>query len=203
MDQKTQKTQKKQMLALAQSKSLLQARDLEPMGIPRIGLTRLVKSGQLVRVGRGVYRLPGGNLSENEGLAEIATRAPQAVICLLTALQFHELTTQLPKEIWIAMPRGSHLPMIDYPPIKMVAVSEEFYSLGVETHMIDGVPVRIYGKAKTVVDCFRFRSKLGIDVAIEALKDACEKSVSADEIWRFAKICRVAGVMQPYLEAMG
>ena len=125
------------------------------------------------------------------------------MFCLLTALQFHGLTTQLPHQIWIAMPRGSHVPKIDYPPIKMVQVTGDAYSAGIETFHSDGVPLQVYGVARTVVDCFKHRNKIGIDVALEALRDArAQKKASADDLWRYAKICRVANVMRPYLEAI-
>ena len=129
---------------------------------------------------------------------------PQAVFCLLTALQFHGLTTQLPRQVWLAMPRGSHAPRIDYPPIRMVQYSGQSYSQGIEVFERDQVLLRVYSVAKTVVDCFKHRSAIGLDVALEALKEArAGQRASADELWRFAKICRVANVMRPYLEAIG
>jgi predicted transcriptional regulator of viral defense system len=166
-------------------------------------LSRLTASGQLERVGRGVYCLPERQGSEHESLATIAVKVPQAVFCLLTALQIHELTTQLPRQIWIAMPQGSHAPKMDYPPVKMVQFSGEAYAAGIEVIPVDQVVLRVYGVAKTVADCFKHRNKIGLDVAIEALKDALAQSkATADELWRFAKICRVANVMRPYLEAL-
>ena len=125
------------------------------------------------------------------------------MFCLLTALQFHELTTQLPRQIWIAMPRGSHVPRIDYPPIKMVQMTGDSYSEGIETVERDGVKLRVYGVAKTVADCFKHRHKIGLDVALEALKDVrVKRRATADDLWRYAKTCRVANVMRPYLEAI-
>ncbi len=125
------------------------------------------------------------------------------MFCLLTALQFHELTTQLPRRIWVAMPRGSHVPRIDYPPIKMVQMTGAVYTAGIEEHMRDGVKLRVYSAAKTVVDCFKHRNKLGLDVALEALKDVrAQRKASADDLWGYAKICRVTNVMRPYLEAV-
>jgi len=164
-------------------------------------LTRMTANGLLEKIGRGLYRLPDHYGSEQESLITIATKAPQAIFCLLTALQFHELTTQLPRQIWIAMPRGSHTPRIDYPPVKMVQFAGDAYSEGVEVIERDQVKLRVYCIAKTVADCFKYRNKIGLDVALEALKDArARKKVSADDLWRFAKICRVANVMRPYLE---
>lgn len=191
------------LLQLVRQKGTLRPNDLDEMGIPRVYLTRLTASGQLEKAGRGLYRLPESPLSEHEGLVAVATRVPQAIFCLLTALQFHELTTQLPRQIWIAMPRGSHTPRIDYPPIKMIQFSGEAYAQGFEVHKRDQVTLRVYGIAKTIADCFKHRNKIGLDVALEALKDArSRKKVSADDLWRYAKICRVANVMRPYLEAV-
>jgi len=188
---------------LLQQQGLLRASDLDAIGIPRTVLSRLTASGQLERVGRGLYRLPDSVVTEYESLTTIAVKVPQAVFCLLTALQFHELTTQLPRQIWIAMPRGSHAPRIDYPPLKMVQMSDDAYSTGIEEHERDGVKLRVYNIAKTVADCFKHRNKIGLDVALEVLKEVrAKRSASADDLWRHAVICRVANVMRPYLEAV-
>lgn len=196
-------THTQRVLDLASRKGLLRASDLEAIDAPRVVLTRLTEAGLLDRVGRGLYRLPNHPGSEHEGLATIATKVPQAVFCLLTALQFHELTTQLPRQIWIAMPRGSHVPRIDYPPIKMVQMTGDVYSEGIETVERDGVVLRVYGIAKTVVDCFKHRNKIGLDVTLEALRDVrAKRKASADNLWHYAKVCRVANVMRPYLEAV-
>lgn len=192
------------ILDLARQKVLLRASDLDAIGAPRVVLTRLTAAGLLERVGRGLYRLPDAQVSEFESLVTIATKAPQAVFCLLTALQFHELTTQLPRQVWIAMPRGSHPPRVDYPPIKMVQFTGNAYSAGIEEVERDGIKLRVYSVAKTVADCFKHRNKVGLDVALEALKDARSRNkASVDDIWRFAKVCRVANVMRPYLESVG
>lgn len=196
-------THTQRVLALARQKGLLRASDLDAIDAPRVVLTRLTAAGVLERTGRGLYRLPDAQGSEHESLVTIATKVPQAVFCLLTALQFHELTTQLPRQVWIAMPRGSHAPRIDYPPIRMVQVSGEAGTAGVETFERDGVTLRVYGVAKTVVDCFKHRHKIGLDVALEALKDArAQGKASVDDIWRYARICRVANVLRPYLESI-
>lgn len=196
-------THSRRLLCLARQKGLLRSSDLDEAGIPRVYLTRLTASGDMEKEGRGLYRLPDGERSEHESLTIVAAKVPQAVFCLLTALQFHELTTHLPRQVWIAMPRGSHAPRIEYPPIRMIQFSGEAYTQGVEVHERDQVPLRVYGVAKTVADCFKHRSKIGLDVALEALKDArTRKKLSTDELWHFAKICRVANVMRPYLEAM-
>lgn len=197
-------THTQRILDLARQKGLLRASDLVAIDAPRVVLTRLSAAGLLEKIGRGLYRLPDAQVSEFDSLATVATKVPQAVFCLLTALQFHELTTQLPRQIWIAMPRGSHVPRIDYPPIKMVQFTGEAYAAGIEEVERDGVKLRVYSVAKTVADCFKHRNKIGLDVAIEALKDARNRNkASNDDIWRYAKACRVANVMRPYLESIG
>lgn len=196
-------THTRRVLELAARKGLLRASDLDAIGAPRVVVTRLTAAGLLAKVGRGLYRLPDAQISELESLGTIAAKVPQAVFCLLTALQFHELTTQLPRQIWIAMPRGSHPPRIPYPPVKMVQFTGDAYSAGTEEVKRDGVRFRVYGVAKTVADCFKHRNKIGLDVALEALKEVRGKrKASADDLWRDAKICRVANVMRPYLEAI-
>ncbi|GHT96631.1 transcriptional regulator [Betaproteobacteria bacterium] len=197
-------THTQRVLNLASQKGLLRASDLDAIEAPRIVLTRMTAAGLLDRVGRGLYRQPNYPVTEHESLAAIAAKVPQAVFCLLTALQFHELTTQLPRQVWIAMPRGSHVPRIDYPPIKMVQMTGDVYTAGIEEHLRDGMKLWIYSAAKTVVDCFKHRNKIGLDVALEALKDVrAKRKATADELWRYAKICRVANVMRPYLEVVG
>ena len=197
-------THTQRVLDLASKKGLLRACDLGAINAPRIVLTRLTAASELEKVGRGLYRLPGSHGSEHESLVTIATKVPQAVFCLLTALQFHEVTTQLPRQVWIAMPRGSHAPRIDYPPIKMVQFTGDAFTAGVEEVERDGVKLQVYSVAKTVADCFKHRNKIGLDVALEALKDARTRGkASAEDIWRFAKVCRVANVMRPYLESIG
>jgi predicted transcriptional regulator of viral defense system len=193
-----------QVLALASQQGLLRASQLRALGIGRVVLTRLTASGQLERVGRGVYRLSDAQGAEHESLATIAVKVPQAVFCLLTALQIHELTTQLPRQVWIAMPQGSHTPKMDYPPVKMVQFSGEAYAQGIEVVRVEQIELRVYGVAKTIADCFKHRSKVGLDVAIEALREAlAANKTNANDLWRFAKICRVANVMRPYLETLG
>jgi predicted transcriptional regulator of viral defense system len=203
-------TQSERVLALAAQRGLLRACDLRALGIARVVLTRLVLSGALERVGRGVYGLAGKqgaaarHGTEYEGLATIAVKVPKAVFCLLTALQIHELTTQLPRQAWIAMPQGSHAPKMDYPPIKMVQFSGDALTQGIVVVQAEQVALRVYGVAKTVADCFKHRNTVGLDVALEALRETLiTRKATADELWRFAKVCRVANVMRPYLEALG
>lgn len=194
--------QNSQVLDLAYSQGLIRSRDLAARGLPRVALTRLVQRGQLTRVGRGLYAIARPT-SEHGALAEVARRQPQAIICLLSALRFHNLTTQAPFEVWLAIPNKSRAPKMDYPPLRVVRFSGAALTEGIEEHRIDEVPVRITSVAKTVVDCFKFRNKIGLDVALEALREAWqEKRVSMDELWRFATLCRVANVMRPYLESL-
>lgn len=194
-------TQTQRVLDLLARKGILRPIDLDAIGIPRVVLTRMSAAGQLERIGRGLYRLPNSG-SEHESLGAIATKVPQAVFCLLTALQFHELTTQLPRQIWIAMPQGSHTPKIAYPPVKMVQFVGDAYATGIQEFERDQVRLRVYCVAKTIADCFKHRNRIGMDIALEALKDArAKKKATADDLWRYAKICRVANVMRPYLEA--
>lgn len=191
------------ILDLARKRGLIRPRDLEPLGLPRVTLTRLVRQGALTRVARGLYALPDRSISEHTALAEVARKHPKAIVCLLSALRFHELTTQSPSEVWLAIPNKARAPRIDYPPLRIVRFSSPLLAEGVEEHSIDSVPVRITSVAKTVADCFKYRNKIGLDVALEALREAwSEKRVSMDEVWRYARMCRVANVMRPYLESL-
>lgn len=196
-------THTQRVLQLVRKNGWLRASDLADAGVPRAVLTRMAASGQLERAARGLYRLPDSGSSEHEGLVTVASKVPQAVVCLLSALQFHGLTTQLPWQVWIAMPRGSHVPRLEYPPIRMVQFTGEAYTQGIETHERDGIKLHVYSVAKTVADCFKHRNKIGMDVALEALKDArAQGRASFDDLWRCAKVCRVSNVMRPYMEAV-
>jgi predicted transcriptional regulator of viral defense system len=186
---------------------ILHARDLKAQGIPREYLWQLQQKGLLERAGRGIYRRPDWEVTENHGLVEAAQRVPRGVICLLSALRFHGLTTQSPFEVWVAIDRKAHRPNGSsdnhLTPLNIVRFSGQALTEGVEEHTIEGVTVKIYGPAKTVADCFKYRNKIGVDVAIEALRDCWQKRrASADELWRYAKICRVANVIRPYMEAI-
>jgi predicted transcriptional regulator of viral defense system len=150
-----------------------------------------------------LYALPGRPVSAHGTLAEVARRAPKGVICLLSALRFHDLTTQAPFEVWLAIDNKAAAPKLDYPLLRIVRFSGAALTEGIEEHIVDGVTVRVTSVAKTVVDCFKFRNKIGLDVALEALREAWhDKRMSSDEVWRYAKICRVANVMRPYLESL-
>ena len=182
---------------------MLRPRDLASHGISREILRRLHSEGQLERRGRGLYVLAGAALSEHEMLAQSAARVPHGVVCLLSALRFHGLTTQNPSEVWLAIDRKARAPSETEMPLRIVRFSGEARTAGVKTHLIDGVRLRVYEPAKPVADCFKYRNKIGVDVAIEALRE-CWRSrrCTADELWRYAAVCRVANVMRPYLEAI-
>lgn len=163
----------------------------------------MAAAGQVERVARGLYSLPGYCGSEQASLAMVARLSPGVVFCLLTALRFHELTTQAPFQVWIGIGNKYHPPRIAYPPLRVVRLSPAALDEGVERRKVDGVPIRITSVARTVADCFKFRNKVGLDVAIEALRDARRsRNVTSDQIWHYAKLGRVANVMRPYLEAI-
>lgn len=173
------------------------------LGIHPRTLYRLRDSGRLAVVSRGVYRLAELPEPSQPDLVVVATRVPQAVVCLISALSFHGITTQVPHEVQIALPRGRRRPQLDHPPIRVFQLTGKAYTEGIETHSIEGVPVRIYSPEKTIADCFKFRNKIGLDVAVEALKLGRErKRVSIMSLLHHARICRVERVMRPYLEAL-
>jgi len=160
-------------------------------------------SGMLEAVSRGVYRLADSEPLGNPDLVTVASRVQGGVICLISALAFHELTTQIPHEVHVALLRGAEMPRLDYPPIKLYWVSNRAYSAGIETHELDGVSVRIYSPEKTLADCFKFRNKVGLDTALEAVRFYRERrNVKVDALMRYAELCRVEKVMRPYLEAL-
>ncbi len=178
-------------------------RDLARYGIHRAQLARLVESGVVERIARGVYVLEGHEYSADVAAAIVATRVPSAVICLLTALRLHDLTTQQPREVWIALPAKARRPQLDYPRLRVARFSGPALTEGIERRRIEGVDVRLYSAAKTVADCFKYRNKIGIYVAVEALHDYSRRNRGgANELARFARICRVTRVMQPYLDSL-
>ena len=184
-------------------KGIVRPRDVEALGIPREYLLRLYRQGKLSRTGRGIYSLPDAAFTERHSYAEVAKRVPEAVLCLLSALAFHELTTQSPAAVWIALGKGARKPAILSPSLRVVRLTEPSLSEGVEKHTVEGVSVRAYSAAKTVADCFKFRNKIGLDIAIEALKDSLrQKKATINDIYRYAKICRVSNVIRPYMEAL-
>lgn len=196
-------TSEQAVLQLARKHLLLRARDLAQAGLPTVTLTRLVSAGKLERVGRGVYSLPNQPISENHSLAEVAIRAPRGVICLISALRVHDIGTQAPHDIWLAIPHHMLSPRISQPALRVIRMSGPSLTEGINRLKVDGVEVPVFNAAKTIADCFKFRNKIGLDVALEALKDAWRsRKVTMAELSHFAKINRVERVMQPYLEAV-
>ncbi len=196
-------TQRTRALRLARKKGALSAAEAARHGIHSQVLSRLVEDGSLERVGRGRYRHPDAPLTEHHGLALVAGVAPEGVACLLSAMSFHGVGTQLPLGVWIALDRRSRKPALEWPPVRVFRFGGKALTAGVETHTLEGIPVKIYTLAKTVADLFKYRNKVGVDVAVEALKEAWrEGRVDMGELNRFARICRVERVMRPYLETV-
>jgi len=182
---------------------VFRASDLAAHGIPRRRLYQLVREGKVERQARGIYAASSHPHTAEHSLAQVAKRVPNGVICLLTALRFHELTTQLPADVWIALPEKARTPRLDYPRLRVTRFSGASLTEGIETHTIEGVPVRVTSVAKTVVDCFKFRNKVGIDVAVEALRDGWrDRRFTLGQIDRYASLCRMERVMRPYLEML-
>ena len=198
-----EKNRNHQVLELVKEAGVLRPRDLDPYGIPREYLRRLQAQGRLKRLGRGLYTLPDHEVSEHHSLAEACKRVPKGVVCLLSALRFHDLTTQAPFEVWLALDEKTWRPRLDYPRLKIVRFSKEALSAGVEEHIIEGVTVHVTNPAKTVADCFKYRNKIGLDVALEALRECWNKKCcTMDALWHYAGICRVKNIMRPYLETL-
>jgi predicted transcriptional regulator of viral defense system len=191
------------VLDLAKARPLLKAQDLAQYNLPTVVLTRLVDAGRLERVSRGIYCLPTQPASEYRSLAEVALRVPQGVVCLLSALRVHGIGTQAPFEVWLAISHRAAAPQIKQPAIRHVRMSGLAFVEGIEHLTVEGVQVPVFSAAKTVADCFKYRNKIGLDVALEALRDGWAQSkFSMDELWRFASINRVAKIMRPYLESV-
>ena len=191
------------VLALAERRPLLHSRDLTAQALPTVVLSRLVAAGKLERVARGVYSLPERALSEHRSLAEVALRAPRGVVCLLSALRVHGIGTQAPFEVWLAIPPHTPTPRLEQPPLRVVRMSGPALTEGVEPIDIDGVRVPVFNANKTVADCFKYRNKIGVDVALEALRDGwAQRKLTMDALWHYAAVSRVANVMRPYLESV-
>jgi predicted transcriptional regulator of viral defense system len=183
-------------------RGVFRPRDMEALGIPRSGLRTWLRRGTAERVGRGLYRLVTSEPTEHETIAMVAARVPRAVVCLLTALRVHGIGTQAAREVWIALDRKARKPRLDGLPVHIVRFSGLLLTCGVETREIQGVPVHITSAARTVVDCFRYRNKIGLDVALEALRDVLvTRRATVAEILRLAETARARNVMLPYLEA--
>lgn len=191
------------ILQLARHRRVLRAEDVRAHGWSPQLLIRLHQLGKLQRIARGLYGLPDADVTEHQTLIEVCQRVPKGVLCLLSALQFHEIGTQLPHEVWIALPEGSQTPVLNYPKLRIARLRGAAYSDGIQTVTDHSAPIRVYSAAKTVTDCFKFRNKIGLDVAMEALREAWQqRRVTMAELQHFARINRVERVMRPYLEAV-
>ena len=191
------------VIALVGKGRLLRARELESTGVDRSELRRLTAAGVLERVTRGVYRLASAPATEAHTVATVLKLVPQATVCLLTALQMHGLTTQLPHQVWIALDEKARRPRLTDLPVRVMRFSGAALTAGVESRKVEGVTVRVYGPAKTVADCFKYRNKIGLDIALEALRDYRRRYPKrGEELREYARVCRVLSVMKPYLEAV-
>lgn len=197
------RTGRERALRLIEKQGLARPQDLEARGITRAQLSRLVREGLVRREARGIYVVANHEPTAEHTLAQVAKRVPEGIFCLLTALRLHGLTTQSPAEVWVALPEKARRPRLDYPRLRIARFAGEALTEGIEERHSEGVTLRVYSAAKTVADCFKYRNKIGIDVAVEALRDYSRKHRGgATELARFARICRVARVMQPYLDAI-
>lgn len=192
-----------QALAFLKESGIVRPRELEEQGIPREYLVRLTKLGLARKIGRGMYIYADMKPGEHYSLAEAGKKVPNGVVCLLSALSFHDLTTELPFEVWMAIDAKAWIPKSDTVPLRFVRFSKSTLLAGVEEHLLEGVNVRIFNPAKTIADCFKFRNKIGLDVAIESLRECRRRKLcTIDQIWEYAGICRVQNVIRPYLESL-
>ncbi len=191
------------LLAVAETRPVFRARDVAAQDIHTGTLTRMARAGTLEKVGPGRYRLATSDVTESHSLILACSIVPSSVVCLSTALLFHNIGTQLPREVWLAVPRGTRVPSFAYPPIRVTRIATALFDLGIEEHRIEGGVVRVYNVVRTVVDCFRFRNKVGLDVAMEALIEARRtRRFDLNELDRVAKALRLDRVMRPYLEML-
>lgn len=189
------------ILETARRQSIFRARDIPNTRDPRSTLRRMVRAGQLIEAGRGLYRLPYAVLGVNHSLCEATKRYPGGVICLISALHFHGIGTQMPHETWMMRQDRKSAPKDSS--IRFVYCTRSHFEVGIEEHLIEGIPVRIYTPARTIADCFKYRNKIGLDVAIEALREGWrDKRFTMDELWAMLKACRIEGVVQPYVEML-
>lgn len=197
------KPQRDKVLELLETSPLRNSNEFTSAGIDTKTLSRMVEDGEIQRMARGLYAAPGYIPGAHHSLIESCKLIGTGVVCLVSALSFHEIGTQNPSEVWIAIERGTRTPQVEYYPIQISLFSGKAYSMGIEEHTVDGVIIRVYSIAKTIADCFKYRNKIGLDVAIEALKDVIQnKRTSVDEILHFARICRVERVIKPYMDSL-
>lgn len=186
-----------------QDQGILRTSKAKRLGINESTLKRMVEAGLLVKEARGLYRLADEPPLSNPDFVQVAIRIPAGVICLISALNFHDLTTQIPHKVYVALPRGTKRPQIDYPPLDFIWPVDRIYSAGIETHVIDGVRVRIYSKEKTIADCFKYRSKVGLSIAVEALKDYLHrKGRDVDALLHYSRVDKVERIITPYIKAL-
>lgn len=191
------------VLELLRERGPLRPRELAERGIPGDYLDRLYRRGEVDRVARGLYALPDADITEHHDLVAAARLVPKGVVCLVSALQFHGLTTQVAHEVWLALPSKAWAPRVEHPPVRVVRCSGASLTAMVEEHVVEKVAVRVYSPAKTVADCFKFRNTVGLDVALEALRDCWRgRRATMDELVAAARVCRMENVMRPYLESL-
>jgi len=182
---------------------ILRTRDIERCGIPRTRLRQMCEDQILRKIGRGLYTLYDQNYDTFSSYAQATKIVPKGVICLLSALRFHALTTQAPNKVWIAIDNRARTPVVNQSPVKIIKYGNLVYTNGIETHTISGIEVSVYSVAKTICDCFKYKNKIGIDVALEALREGLkQKSFTSNDIWKYAEICNVSKIIMPYMEAM-
>lgn len=195
---------KEKVLEFAREKKIFRASDIETqVKVSRVYLQRLLEEGKLTKAGYGLYRLAENNFTEMQDILEVAVKVPKGVLCLLSALRFHDLTTQNPFEVWLAIENKMRIPKVETVPVRVFRFAPQVYEAGIETHQIEGVEVKVYSAAKTVADCFRYQSTVGFDVAIEALRDAwAKRKATMDELYHFAKVRNIKNKMMPYLRTL-
>lgn len=172
------------------------------LGIAPRTLYALRDAGQIVEVTRGVYRLPNAPSTEHSDLVQVSLRIPKGIICLISALAFYNLTTQIPHKVYVALPLNAEKPRLLYPPVRLFWLSQPAYSAGIEEHLLEGVTVRIYCREKTIADCFKYRNKIGMNIVMDALKESLQLGSKSESLLKYARIDRVEKIMRPYLEAL-
>ncbi len=184
------------------ARGIMRLSELKAAGVHYQTLARMAEDGAVLRVGRGLYQLPEAQYGLAHSLAEVAKAIPNGVICLISALQYHELTLQMPPHVWVAIGRKNRMPRIAYPPVRAIRFGEAAMSVGIEHHLVDKVETRIFDPAKTIVDCFRYRKEVGIDIALEGLRNGVRKrKAHPDRIAAYARSLHIWSVLKPYLDA--
>src|ERR1700691_508874 len=199
----TMESKSKRILGLATKQQIIRSKDASALGVPRNYLSRFVQKGLLKKVARGLYTSASSPITEHRSLLEASYKVPKGVVCLLSALQFHKFTTQAPHQVWMAVDVKAWAPRVKSPPVRFVRMSGRALRFGVKVYPVRGATLKVYTPAKTVADCFKFRNKIGTDIALEALRECRRlKKASMDELWAAGKACRVANIMRPYVESL-